>query len=57
MSNPTITIATAHRIAEKIADDIQDRCGLGNEWEQIDPETRRTILENWAEIIWEELRK
>lgn len=47
----------ARRIAEKIADDIQGRSGLGNEWEQIDGETQQDILREWVGIIEEELNR
>lgn len=47
----------ARRIAEMIADDIGDRCGLGNEWEQIDSETQSEILETWTRIVEGELNQ
>lgn len=48
---------TARRIAEMIADDIGDRCGLGNEWEHIDSEVQAEILETWTRIVEGELNQ
>ena len=41
----------ALKAAEEIADDIQGRQGLGNEWEQIDEDDRKQITDEWADII------
>jgi hypothetical protein len=35
----------------QIIKDIQDRRGLGDEWNQIDNETLKEIKETWYEII------
>lgn len=47
----------SRRIAEMIAEDIGGRCGLGNEWEQIDSDIQAEILETWTRIIEEELNQ
>lgn len=39
----------------KIIDDLSDRRGLKQEWDQIDDETKKGILEKWTEIIYEQL--
>lgn len=38
-------------IAEKIIDDLSGRCGLSDEWGNIDPDMRGEIKEVWAAII------
>lgn len=53
-SNPaggTMSQADPIEIAKKIAHDIEGRKGLGNEWEEIDPEIQEEIVEEWATII------
>ena len=36
---------------EKIVADLQGRKGLGDEWDQIDPETQQEIKGTWAGIV------
>lgn len=44
-------IPQAKRIIENIIEDISDRKGLGNEWEQIDEEIQEEIKEEWLKIV------
>lgn len=48
---------TARRIAGKIANDIEGRCGLGDVWGDIEKDIQRQILLEWAEIIEGELSR
>lgn len=50
-------VKTARCIAQSIADDIEGRSGIGDEWCQIDRGTQREILRTWTEIIEGELSK
>ena len=50
MSNNNIR-AFAAKCVEVIERDLSGRKGLGNEWEQIDDETRDEIRERWRTII------
>lgn len=50
----------AHKVktaVKKIVDDIQERCGLGNEWELIDQLTQQEIKDEWFGILLKELEK
>lgn len=47
-------ITKAMRAAKRIGADIEDRSGLGNEFEQVDAATRRQIYRQWAALIYEE---
>ena len=52
------TITTHMRacaIATRIRDDICDRAGLQNEWENIDEETQQEIIDAWVEIATQEI--
>lgn len=46
-----------NRIVDSIIMDIEARCGLGNEWDQISENVQDDIKEEWADIILEELNK
>ena len=48
---------TAKRIIKRIEQDITDRCGIGNEWEAIDDESKKEIRDEWQQIIVDEIRK
>lgn len=39
------------KAAKAIASDIADRRGIGDELDQIDRETRKEMIEEWAKII------
>lgn len=43
------------KITKKIEEDICDRRGIGDEYEQIDDKTRGLIRKDWTKIIMEEL--
>jgi hypothetical protein len=43
--------AIAKEIVEKIVEDITDRAGIGNEWEQIDEDIQKDIIDEWMVII------
>jgi hypothetical protein len=45
----------SENIALKIAGDISDRGGLGDEWELIDDKTRANILTTWKKIILKQI--
>ena len=36
-----------------IIEDLEGRKGLGDEWDQIDDETKREIFETWVHILME----
>lgn len=42
---------TAKTIVERIISDIEDRAGLGNEWGNINNETKKEIKEEWIAIV------
>lgn len=41
----------ARTIVKDLDTDIRDRCGLGNEWEAIDTDIRKEIMDGWAAAI------
>jgi len=41
----------AETAAEEIVDDLKNRKGLGDEWEQISPELQKEIQAKWRDII------
>ena len=47
---------TAKRIVNAIVDDLTDRRGLRQAWEQIDEKTQAEIRESWARLVCEELK-
>jgi hypothetical protein len=47
----------AQRIVKAIENDLSDRRGLRQEWEQIDDEIKNCIRKEWENIIKEELVK
>jgi hypothetical protein len=55
--SPVDVYDAAHRAAVKIKDDLLDRSGVGNELEQIDPETQEEMFLSWVNIIAEEMVK
>jgi hypothetical protein len=50
-----MTPVQARKAAERIAEDLLDRSGLGNAWEDVDPDVQEEILEHWTNIIFETL--
>ena len=41
----------ADSIIESLVDDIRDRAGLGDEWDQIDRVTKKEIRDEWKRRI------
>lgn len=41
----------AENVVNDIVSDIEDRSGLGNEWEQIDDGVKQEIIESWKDIV------
>jgi len=55
---PTTTenvLQAAHNAVERIENDIRDRKGFGNEFEQIDPGIRQEIHSKWEFIVANEI--
>jgi hypothetical protein len=46
-----MTKQTAQKIVSAIVEDLSDRRGLRQEWEQIDEEIQAEIKQTWAGII------
>jgi hypothetical protein len=46
----------ARKIVDDIADDIQDRKGIGNEFEEIDEDVRQAMLLEWIDIAEAHIR-
>lgn len=55
MSSPAKVLA--QRIITKIVNDLTDRRGLRQEWDQIDEDIKEEILEKWRKIVIEEVNK
>lgn len=36
---------------ERIIESLQDRSGLGDQWDLMDPETQEEIIECWTQIV------
>ena len=47
----------ANAIVNLILGDLQDRCGLGNAWDEIDSEIKKEIADAWVDIVIEELKE
>lgn len=47
----------ASEIVDAIIEDLSDRRGLGQEWEQVDDEIKKEIKDTWAAIIEEMTRE
>ena len=47
----------AVKIVTKILEDLTDRKGLGNEWDDYDDEIQEEIRSNWENIIYDILSK
>ena len=50
-------LSAAERAVKKIENDLRDRSGLQNEWENIDDETQNEIKSKWVKIIAREVLK
>jgi len=46
----------ASQIVREIVADLSDRRGLRHEWEQIDPDIQREIVETWTKIVTKHLK-
>jgi len=42
---------TAEIIVDKIVDDLSDRRGIGQEWDQIETDIKNEIKETWCNIV------
>lgn len=42
---------SAEEIVDRILHDLQGRKGLGNEWDEIDPEIQQEIREEWIQLV------
>lgn len=47
---------TAKNIVKKIVEDLCDRLGLQNEWDNIDKDTQKEIIKCWEKIASKEIR-
>lgn len=52
-----ISEETIKNIIDEIIEDIQDRKGLDNEWENIDKNIQEEIKEEWFKIINKKLNQ
>lgn len=41
----------AAKIVDRIINDLSSRCGLEDEWEQIDEDIQQEIKDEWGEIV------
>jgi hypothetical protein len=55
MKNKKMIETMANEIVNLILEDMQNRCGLGNAWDEIDPTMRVQIAEIWRQIAIEEI--
>jgi hypothetical protein len=46
-----MTHAEARKIVKKIIADLTDRRGLRQEWEGIDDDIQKEIIEKWTDIV------
>lgn len=44
----------SYRAVKRIIDDLMDRSGLGNAWDEIGKEVQQEIVDAWMSIISEE---
>lgn len=44
----------AEKAVSRIIDDLTDRGGLGDAWDQVDDEIRQEIISAWVMILMEE---
>ena len=47
----------AMEVVEAILADLSDRCGLQNEWENIDATIQEEIKDEWADIVRKTLKR
>ena len=55
--NKEIIEHLADKIVKEIVTDIQDRCGLSDEFDQISLVRRKIIISDWKQIIIKNLTK
>lgn len=54
--DPAITIhMAACAIATRIRDDICDRSGFQNAWDEIDNDSQQQIIDTWVDIATQEI--
>ena len=46
----------SEKIVDAILEDISDRTGWGNDWDDTTPDIKKEIKETWAKIIENELK-
>lgn len=51
----SLNLIKAEKAVSKIIDDLTDRGGLGDAWDQIDDEIRQEIISAWIMILMEEI--
>jgi hypothetical protein len=51
LKRPPVSKERAYELAREIVQDISDRGGLGNAWEQIDQDLKEGIIQTWAEEV------
>lgn len=45
----------AKQIVGLIIDDLKDRCGLQDAWDEIDGKTKKEIIAEWTKLVKEEI--
>ena len=55
MSEGRISEQTVVDIVQAIVADLRNRKGLGDEWDQLEPDIREEIKGEWRHIVREEL--
>ncbi len=48
---------TAEKIVDAILEDLSDRRGIGNEYEQIDDDVKSELRETWIKVTMKNARK
>jgi len=39
------------KIVHDLIDDLSDRSGIGNEWDEMDEETQEELIKKWESIV------
>jgi len=47
----------AERAAKRVANDIASRKGLGDEWENLDEDIKKSVIKSWTDTIWTEMTR
>jgi hypothetical protein len=50
-------VSMAEEIVNEIINDICDRSGIGDEWDNLDKDVEEEIIDGWKEIILEILSR